>query len=68
MAGKDEVRAKVKEERWQGKIIRNRRWEDVHLEQEIALLGLVVGRRNPRMWLLVYKNSINSYFQQSFLS
>ena len=40
------MRAKVKEEKWQGKRICNR-WKDVHLEQEIALLGLVAGR-HPR--------------------
>ena len=31
-ARQEEVRAKVKEEKWQGKMICNR-WEDVHLEQ-----------------------------------
>ena len=31
-AHQEEVRAKVKEEKWQGKMICNR-WEDVHLEQ-----------------------------------
>ena len=31
-ARQEEVRAKVKEEKWQGKMISNR-WEDVHLEQ-----------------------------------
>ena len=31
-ACQEEVRAKVKEEKWQGKMISNR-WEDVHLEQ-----------------------------------
>ena len=58
----EEVRAKVKEEKWQGKRICNR-WEDVHLEQ--ALLGLVAGRY-PRMWSLVYKNFTKSYFQQRY--
>ena len=31
-ARQDEVRAKVREKKWQGKMICNR-WEDVHLEQ-----------------------------------
>jgi len=37
----EEVRARVKEEKWQGKMISNR-WEDVHLEQGdcLAWLGL----------------------------
>ena len=48
----EEVRAKVKEEKWQGKMISNR-WEDVHLEQgdcfswlscwKAALTHMVVG-------------------------
>ena len=66
-ACQEDVRAKVKGEKWQGKMIFNRR-EDVHLNKEIALLGLVFGRRHPRIWLLVYKNFTNSYFQHRFLS
>ena len=31
-ARREEVRAKMKEEKWQGKMISNR-WEDLHLEQ-----------------------------------
>ena len=62
------MRAKVKEEKWQGKRICNR-GEDVHFEQGDCFAWLSCWKaptQQPRMWLLVYKNFTESYFQQRY--
>ena len=45
-AHEEEVRAKVKEEDWQGKMICNR-WEDVHLEQGVCFAWLSCWKAAP---------------------
>ena len=58
------MRAKVKEERWQGKMISNR-WEDLHLEQGDCFAWPSCWKMAPtHVVQLLYKNFTNSYFQQ----
>ena len=63
----EEVRAKVKEEKWQGEMMISNSWEDVHLEQGDCFAWLSCWKAAPTyMWLLLYKNFTDSYFQERF--